>query len=250
MAARIDNPLYRNAAWFSLVFLAFMAWAFWPSYFSRLFEQPSPRFHAHGIALTLWCVLLVVQPQLLRTGRRALHRTLGKASYVLAPALVAITVSFVHFRIGGGGPVKAIVVLPAPALYLLALMLGSLVAFALLYGLAIHHRRDARAHGRYMLCTVFPLFTPVTDRLIAAHAPSVAAVVPRIDGSPVLPVAGFLLADAILLVLACWDWRSGRRKEFLVALGVLAAYHLATLTLHRVPLWNTVCVAFLRLPLS
>jgi hypothetical protein len=85
MAARVDTPFYRNSAWFFLVFLAFAVWAFWPSYFARLFQQPSFQFHAHGIALTLWCVMLVVQPQLLRTGRRRLHRTLGKASYVLAP---------------------------------------------------------------------------------------------------------------------------------------------------------------------
>jgi hypothetical protein len=250
MAARLDNALYRNAAWFFLGFLAFTVWAFWPSYFARLFEQPSPRFHAHGVALTLWCLLLVVQPQLLRTGRRALHRTLGKASYVLAPALVVITASFVHFRIGGGGPVEGLAVLPRSVLGSLALMLGSLAAFAVLYGLAIRHRRDARVHARYMISTVFPLFTPVTDRLIAAHAPWLAALLPRFDGAPVLPVAGFALADAMLLGLAAWDWRTSRRKEFLVALGVLAAYHVATLTSYRVPLWNAFCVWFLTLPLS
>jgi hypothetical protein len=250
MAARLDNPFYRNAAWFFLAFLVFTVWAFWPSYFTRLFEQPSPRFHAHGIALTLWCVLLVVQPQLLRTGRRSLHKTLGKASYVLAPALVAITVSFVHFRIGGGGPVRGVEVVPGPVLRSLALMLNSLVAFSVLYALAIYHRRNARAHGRYMLCTVFPLFTPVTDRLIAAHAPALAALLPHMDGAPVLPVAGFVLADVILIALAVWDWRANRRREFLVALGVLAVYHVTTLTLQRVPLWNAFGAWFLSLPLS
>jgi hypothetical protein len=250
MAASIDRALYRNAAWFFLAFLVFTVWAFWPSYFARLFEQPSWRFHAHGVALTLWCVMLVAQPQLLRTGRRALHRTLGKTSYVLAPALVVITTSFVHFRIGGGGPISGLGVLPGSVLGALALMLGSLVAFAVLYGLAILHRRDARVHGRYMLCTVFPLFTPVTDRLIATHAPSLAALLPRMDGQPVLPIAGFVLADLILVALAVGDWRTSRRKEFLVALGVLGAYHVATLTLHRVPLWNWFCAWFLSLPLS
>jgi hypothetical protein len=191
-----------------------------------------------------------VQPQLLRTGRRSLHKTLGKASYVLAPALVAITVSFVHFRIGGGGAVRGVDILPPRVLGSLALMLNSLVAFSVLYALAIYRRRDARAHGRYMLCTVFPLFTPVTDRLIGAHLPSLAAVLPRVDGTPILPVAGFALADAILIALAVWDWRANRRKEFLVALGVLAVYHVTTLTLYRVPLWNTFCVWFLSLPLS
>lgn len=250
MSARIDNPFYRNATWFLLVFLVFAVWAFWPSYFARLFEQPSLHFHAHGIALTLWCVMLVVQPQLLRSGRRGLHKTLGKASYVLAPALVAITASFVHFRIGGGGPVTGVGAIPSRVLFSFALMLNSLVAFAVLYALAIYHRRNAQVHGRYMLCTVFPLFTPVTDRLIAAHLPWLIGMVPRVNGAPALPIVGFLLADAILLALAVWDWRANRRKQFFVALCVLAVYHVTTLTLHRAPLWNSFCAWFLSLPLS
>lgn len=250
MAARIDNGFYRNSAWLSLAFLALAVWAFWPSYFMRLFEQPSLRFHAHGIALTLWCVLLVLQPQLLRTRRRSAHKLIGKASYVIAPALIAITVSFVHYRIGGGGAVPGVTALPSQVLYFLALTLNSMAVFALFYALAIYYRRNAQVHGRYMVCTVFPLFTPVTDRLIGAHWPALVGVVPRIEGSPVLPVAGFLLADAILLALAVWDWRVNGRKVFAVALAALAAYHVSTLTLYRVPAWNAFCAWFLGLPLS
>ena len=73
---------------------------------------------------------------------------------------------------------------------------------------------------------------------------------PRIDGNPVLPVVGFAAADLILLALAWWDFRAhGRRDVFPVALGVLLAYHVGTLTLHRVPLWNAFCVWFVGLPL-
>jgi hypothetical protein len=41
-----------------------------------------------------------------------------------------------------------------------------------------------------------------------------------------------------------------RRDVFPVALAVLLVYHVGTLTLHRVPLWNAICVWFLGLPLS
>ncbi|HZF28224.1 MAG TPA: hypothetical protein VE907_03840 [Gammaproteobacteria bacterium] len=194
-------------------------------------------------------MLLVVQPQLLRTGRRSVHRALGKASYVLAPVLVAITLSFVHYRVGGGIPPGAPL---APGdLYFLALTLNALVAFAVLYGLAIHYRREPQTHGRYMLCTVFPLFTPVTDRLIAAHAPSLLAFVPRLDGSPLVQVAGFALADSILIVLSLWDWRANERTNvFPVALAVLLVYHASVLTLPFAPPWGVFCAWFLGLPLS
>jgi len=174
-----------------------------------------------------------------------LHRRLGKLSYVLAPAVVLVTTAFVHQQLGG---LAGIPQLPAPVLHSLALMLLSLVGFALFYGLAIAKRRDSQTHARWMVCTVFPMFTPVTDRLIAAHWRPLIGTLPRIEGNPVLPVVGFALADLILLALSWWDWRTNRRLNvFPVALGVLLAYHVGTLTLHRVPAWNAFAVWFLGL---
>ena len=246
--ARTDLSLYRHSSKFFVVFLALLVWAFWPSYFTRLFEQPSFWFHAHGIALTLWCVLLVVQAQLIRTGRRSWHRLLGQSSYVLAPAVVIITTLFVHYRLAPA--LRGARVLPPGALYFLALTLISIVAFALFYALAIWFRRDAQVHARWMVCTVFAIVTPVTDRLIGAHFQSLIAFMPRIDGSPILPAAGFLLTDALLVALTVWDWRANRRfGVFPAALAVLLVYHAGTLTLYRVPLWNAFCVWFLGLPL-
>ncbi len=246
---RPDGVLHRNSPRFFAAFLLFMLWAFWPSYFARLFEQPNFRFHLHGVALTLWCVLLVLQAQLIRTQRRALHKRIGKLSYLLAPAVVAITISFVHYRMAGALP--SFERLPGSVLRSLALMLNAVAAFALFYGLAIYYRRDSQRHARWMLCTVFPLFTPVTDRLIGAHAPSLVALVPRIDGSPVVPVAGFMLADLILVALALWDWRANKRTDvFPIALGALLVYHVSVLTLQRVPAWHAFCAWFLSLPLS
>ena len=249
MNVRVDSAVYRHSARFFVVFLVFMAWAFWPSYFARLFEQPSFWFHAHGISLTLWVVLLVVQAQLIRTQRRPWHRQLGKSSYVLAPAVAIITTAFVHYRLAGalGGGVQ----LPVMALHSLALMLLAILVFALFFALAIYFRREPQVHARWMVCTVFPLFTPVTDRLIGAHFQSLIAWLPRIEGNAILPTVGFALADLIVLALALWDWRANRRVGvFPVALAVLLVYHVGVLTLHRVPLWNSLCVAFLSLPLS
>jgi hypothetical protein len=245
--ARADSTLYRHSSKFFVLFLALMVLAFWPSYFTRLFEQPSFWFHAHGIALTLWCVLLVVQAQLIRTRRRPLHRLLGKTSYVLAPAVAVVTTLFVHYRVAPG--LRGVSPLPPFVLHFLALTLISIVAFALFYGLAIWFRRDAQVHARWMICTVFPLFTPVTDRLIGAYFRPVVGLVPQIDGSPILPAAGFLLADLLLVALTLWDWRANRRLVFPAALAALLVYHAGALTLHRAAPWNAFCVWFLSLPL-
>lgn len=249
MNVRVDSAVYRHSARFFVLFLVLMVWAFWPSYFTRLFEQPSVWFHAHGIVLTLWIVLLVVQAQLIRTQRRPWHRQLGKSSYVLAPAVVVITTAFVHYRLAGA--LRGAEQLPAMALHFMALTLVAIAVFAAFFALAIYYRREPQMHARWMICTVFPLFTPVTDRLIGGHLQSLIALMPRIEGNPIPPAAGFALADVLLIALALWDWRANRRVSvFPVALAVLLVYHVGVLTLHRVPLWNSFCVWFLSLPLS
>ena len=249
MNARVPPAVFRHSPLFFVVFFALTVWAFWPSYFARLFEQPNAWYHAHGIVLTLWLAMLVVQAQLIRTQRRSWHRAFGKLSYVVAPAVVVITTGFVHHRISPG--LVGVSELPPLAVGSLALMLLSLVSFALFYFLAMRARRDSQTHARWMVCTVFPLFTPVTDRLIAVHLPAVMGIVPRVEGQPVLPLIGFAAADLMLIALTWWDWRANRRLDvFPVALGVLLLYHVGTLTLHRVPLWNAFCAWFLGLPLS
>jgi len=241
----IEQWLSRHAATCFGLFFVFALWAFWPSYFSHPFDQPEPRFHTHGLAMTLWCAMLIGQAYLIRTNRHALHRYLGKASYVLMPAIVLATVNLVHVRLKGVRPPTD------QTFHHLALMLNATVVFAVIYGLAIWFRRQPAIHARYMVCTVFPLFTPVTDRLIYAHAPWVTEYVPSIAGGPVVPVTGFALADLIVLALAVWDWRATRRCDvFPLVLGLLLMYHASVLTFHRVAPWRAFGAWFLGLPLS
>jgi uncharacterized membrane protein YozB (DUF420 family) len=237
-------PIYRFGFQFFAVFAAAMVVAFWPSYFSRLAAQPSHHPHVHGITMALWVALLVTQAWLIQRGRRPLHRRLGLIAFVLVPALAFGAASFLHFR------VRDLDVMPPEALYFIALVVNALVACVVLVGLGLWYRKQPAVHARYMIASVLPLVTPVTDRLIARFAPSVASMVPRIGGSAVLPVAGFLLADAILIGLSVWDWRANRRSVFPVALVVLVAYHLSVLTFHRLSFWETFGVWFARLPLS
>jgi hypothetical protein len=243
--ANPDRAFHRHAfIWFT-AFFVFALWAFWPSYYSRLSEQSDFRFHTHGIVMTLWCVMLIAQAYLIRTNQRALHRTIGYASYVLAPLVVIATINLIHFRMKGGGT------LPDIGLFQFALMVNAAVTFLLLYILAMVFRRDPARHARYMVCTVFPLFTPVTDRLIYAHGPSLTSLVPTLSGVPLVQILGFALADALLVSLVVWDWRAKRRvNAFAIALGVVATHHVSVLTLYRFEFWRTFADWFRGLPLS
>lgn len=241
--ARTLPPPALALSLFATFFVAMLV-AFWPSYFSRLAVQPTYHAHAHGIAMILWCVMLVTQATLVIARANRWHRLIGRLSFVLVPVIVIATLDFLHFRLAGA------VQLGDSALYFIALIVNALVAFVLIYALAIRYRRNPGLHGRYMIATIFPLFTPITDRLIAVHWPEMASLVPNIGGATVLPVLGFALADAILLALVLWDWGRHRRIDaFAVALGITLVYHVSVLTFHELPAWRDFAYWLQALPL-
>src|SRR5262245_36955024 len=170
-------PLYHFGVRLFAGFTLAMLVAFWPSYFSRITEQPSIHHHAHGLAMTAWLALLVAQASLMRSGNRALHRRVGLLSYVLVPVMVVVTLRFVHYTLQEGPPQ-----LGAYALFFLALVVITLVAFVALFALAMFYRKQPAVHARFMVATLFPLFPPVTDRLFGRFMPSIVDLVPRIGG--------------------------------------------------------------------
>jgi hypothetical protein len=242
-----SDALHRNSVFAFGIFSVFVLLAFWPSDSSPLLDQQTYHARAYGIAVALWCAFLIAQAYLLRTNRRAAHRRLGRVAYALVPALVLAAVSFTHFRLSD---------VPVPQLsdaeyYLLSLELNALVVFVAIYALAVRNRSNTALYARYMLATIFPLFTPITDRLIGSYAPELGGILPRIGDMPVLAVVGFALADIIVLALIVSDWRAKPRLwAFPITLGLLVAYQVSALTLYAVPAWRIFCTRFMHLPIS
>ena len=237
-------PLYHFGVRLFALFTMAMVVAFWPSYFSRLADQPSVHSHAHGLAMTAWLALLIAQASLMRAGNRALHRRLGLLSYLLVPVIVVVTLRFVHYT------VREVPELGDYGLFFLALVVFTLVTFVSLFALAMLYRKQPAVHARFMVSTLFPLFPPVTDRLIARFAPSVLAWMPRIGGAEILQVAGFAIADTILVGLALWDWQKNSRRVLVVALAIVVAGQAAIMNVHRFGFWRAFGPWFVSLPLT
>jgi hypothetical protein len=122
-----------------------------------------------------------------------------------------------------------------------ASVIFALIIFMLFYGLAIRNRNRPAVHARWMVCTVFPFFTPITDRIIAIHFRGLMPYLPSVDG-PVVQSAGLSLAALILAGLSIWDWRKHRRWDvFPVALAVQLFYFFAVLRFHRFEAWQSFC---------
>ncbi len=228
---KLERTLFEKSHIYFLGFFLVVLSAFWLTYITRIFEQENYRMHLHGAVLFLWCLMLIVQPLLIRKKMNLLHRRIGKFSYVVVPALVFTTLDLFRYRIKSQPTIDYASV---------ALVLNALIAFIILYGLAIYYRKKSALHARYMLCTVFPFFTPATDRIMFVYFPSTIEYFPMLNGQPNVMILGFALADIILIGLCIWDWRSHRRLNvFPVALVVLLLYHYSVNTFYQYNVWKS-----------
>ena len=228
---KLERTLFEKSHIYFLGFFLVVLSAFWLTYITRIFEQENYRMHLHGATLFLWCLMLIVQPLLIRKKMNLLHRWVGKFSYVLVPALVFTTLDLFRYRIKSQ---------PAIDYASVALVLNALIAFIILYVLAIYYRKKSALHARYMLCTVFPFLTPATDRIMFVYFPSTIEYFPMLNGQPNVMILGFALADIILIGLCIWDWRSHRRLNvFPVALVVLLFYHYSVNTFYQYDFWKS-----------
>lgn len=152
--------LSKSGPWFAAL-LALAVFTFWPSYVSLPPSQSSPYTHFHALVATLWMLLLIAQPMLMRSGRMRLHRALGKAAWVIGPLFMVAVVLLAHHRITSAeGPAYAI------QTYILWLQVSLGGLFALSWALAMYYRRATALHARFMICTGLTLIDPVVIRLV------------------------------------------------------------------------------------
>ncbi len=235
---KLDRILYQKSyLYFAIFFLLTLA-AFWLSYFTKVLDQENYRMHLHGITLLLWCLMLIAQALLIRTKQFALHKQIGKASYLLVPLIAYTTVDLYKFRL------RELDVLQRRDYLFTASVLMALLTFLIFYGLAIYYKKKPVIHARYMICTVFAMFTAVIDRIIMFYFPSLLPFFPSVDG-PVVQVVGLTLADILLIILCIWDWRSHNRLNvFPVALVIHLVYHFSVLNFYKYEFWKSFCILF------
>ena len=191
--ARADRTLYGSAA----LIAAFVVLAgFAPSYYLKAHfgtpELPSALVHLHGIVMTAWFALFLVQVRLVATRRIEWHRRLGVAGIVVAVLLVAIgTLTAIAAAKAGRAPPGP------PPLVFLAIPLGDMVVFPILFGLAVAYRRQSDFHKRFMLLASLSLLTAAIARF-------------EVLGSGGLPLF-FGAMDLLLLAFIAIDTAQRRR---------------------------------------
>lgn len=220
MSAIEAGPPARKAArrradpWFFLiigiVLLGLIFAGFFPTFYLRAFVPPprlfedaffTPALFVHGIILTAWFVLLIVQSALVQAGNVRLHRRLGIFGMALAAALVIsvvpVMIDFLPRVTRAGLPRDVALSFGAPLFWF---DVFNLIGFVFLVGWAWLRRNNGAFHKRLMILASISLMVPAVFRASQIFLP----------GAPAMPIS---LLAVVLLVAAVFVWDFIRLKR-------------------------------------
>ena len=163
-ARRAGEPFF---TWLAVAALAVVLAGFAPSFYLRSSALPplSAWLAWHGVSLTLWYVLVIVQGALVGFARTAgslrAHRRLGAVSLMLAAAVIAtgVVVALDFYHNGTGD----VILTPAGLLFA---NLMNLLSFAICFTLGVALRRHPRAHKRFLELAGVLMIGPAAFRLV------------------------------------------------------------------------------------
>jgi hypothetical protein len=154
---------------------------------------PGLLVHLHGIVMTSWVVLFVMQVWLVATRRTRLHRRLGVLGAILASLVLFVGVVTAISAAARGSSSDP------PPLQFLVIPLGDLLVFGLLVGTALYFRRRPGFHKRLMLLAALNLLPPAIARIPLEFIETGG------------PLVFFGLTDLCVLACVVFDFVKNRR---------------------------------------
>ena len=197
------SRLYTWAAVMMIV-IVFAGFAY-TYYLKELFGTPAlpGLLHLHGLVMTLWFALFLVQVSLVAAGRVDLHRRVGVIGALLAALVVVVGVSTAinAARLGHTpGP---------PPLVFLTIPLGDMLVFPALIGAGLYFRRRSDFHKRFMLLSSLSLLTAAIARIPLSFLTA--------GGLPLF----FGLTDFCIITCVAYDTVKNRRLHPAFGWGLL-----------------------------
>ena len=224
---------YRHAHWWVLFVIGVILLGFWPSYFSAL-PGASWQFHAHGMAASIWVVMVATQSWTAHNKRLPVHRATGKASLMLFPFLIMGLFAIIDYTAKTLATGEGRLSQQLYGTHFLIGMLVAAAAYVVLYYRALKFRRKVWIHAGYMLGTPLILFESPFSRIMTAWFPGFQIRGPE-ELHLIIPsiVAADALALAFCLIVF---WKVGERaKPFLVTAFFIALQMVAMGLLGEVP---------------
>lgn len=175
-------------------------------YLKGLFGTPSLSsglVHLHGLVMTLWFALFVMQTRLVAAHRTDLHRRVGVVGVLLAALVLVVGVATAIFAARRGftpGP---------PPLIFLSIPLGDMLVFAVLVSLGIYFRRRSDIHRRLMLLSCVGILGAAIARIPLGFF--------QTGG----PLVFFGMTDLCVLACVVYDTMKNRRLHPAFGWGLL-----------------------------
>ncbi len=211
---------YPRAHYYVLFVMAVIVAGFWPSYFLKWGTVPW-QFHAHGVAASIWVMMVAGQSWTAHHKQYPLHRAIGKSSLLLFPFLIAGLAAIIDVTgkgfVAGDDPVRTMF----GASFLIGLVLA-IAAYVTVYYRALKFRRKVWVHSGYMLTTPLILFESPFSRLMIMFIPALMINGPQ-DFHRIMTSILWAMALSLLFIAALWWKYREKANPFLVAAGFIAA---------------------------
>lgn len=182
----------------AMLALAIVFAGFARSFFLKAAFDPSPMtplVAVHGVVMSGWFVLFLVQSWLAAGNHLALHRRLGLLGMAWAVAVLVLgTITAITAARLGRGPPGA----PPPQVFLIV-PLGDMLVFACLVGAGLYWRKRSDYHKRLMLLASVGMLTAAIARI-------------PLDAWARLGIPAYFVATSLLVVL-CIVWDSLRNRR-------------------------------------
>lgn len=233
---------FDKAGYYFIGLVGLVLLGFWPTYFSKFFngtENSSFYFHFHATMMALWILVLIVQPILIRKKKLAVHKLIGKSTYILMPLLFISVILLTHFRIQ-----DHVLIVNNEKLYgpHLIVPFKDLLILGTAYIIAVVFRHDVNIHARAMVATGIVFIEPALIRFIR-HS---LIQDPRL--------AYFLtigLVYSLLIGLMILERKQKRgRWVFPLILGLYICVHAILIFEIRIGFWESFAKWFAGLPLT
>ena len=206
----VDRVVYRClAALFALLVFAGFARTYYLKFLFVTPDLPSLLVHAHGVVMSAWVVLFLVQVGLVETRRVRVHQRLGYAGIGLAALVILIGV-WTALSAARHGSTSTPTGFSQPTFSIVPL--GDMLLFGLLFGGAVYFRKTPRRHKTLMFLTVANFLPPAVGRLPLT----------LVQTHPVLFGLGVPVGLAST-ALAIDTWRHRRMDRLLLAAMVIFA---------------------------
>jgi len=211
---------YRHAPYYILAVIAVIAVGFWPSYFAKGADVPW-QFHAHGIAASIWVLMVLVQSWTIHKSQLPIHRAVGKSSLILFPFLIGGLAAIIDLTgkgfVAADDPVRTMF----GGQFLIALALA-IAAYVALYYRALKYRRKVWVHSGYMLATPLILFESPFSRLMSMVLPPFMVRGPADFDRIILSIEWAMAVELAIIAVLWWRFRD-KANPFLVAAGFIVA---------------------------